>query len=133
MVATTVRYGAVELKESAQRFWFIGFIISLALHSIVLSAFHLDLFHVGTDPRTIVMRPFDLTPRIHLDPWVPGITTPPPQPEVRRACAASVPSLSPCRMRPLTPTGSSRRRNRWRNRWILLPMEPENGRGTAAE
>ncbi len=78
MVATTVRYGAMELKESAQRFWFIGFIISLTIHSLVLSAFHLDLFHVGTDPRTIVMRPFPLDPRIHLDPWIPGITTPPP-------------------------------------------------------
>lgn len=95
MVATTVRYGAVELKESAQRFWFIGFIISLALHSIVLSAFHLDLFHVGTDPRTIVMRPFDLTPRIHLDPRVPGFTTPPPAsgtaPRVRGERAIPVP------------------------------------------
>lgn len=95
MVATTVRYGAVELKESAQRFWFIGFIISLALHSIILSAFHLDLFHVGTDPRTIVMRPINFDPRICFDPRVPGFTTPPPAsgsaPRVRSERAIPVP------------------------------------------
>jgi TonB family protein len=78
MVATAVQYGAIELKQSAQRFWFVGFIISLAIHSMVLSAFHLDLFHVGTDPRNIILHPVTLDPRIHTDPWIPGITTPPP-------------------------------------------------------
>lgn len=95
MVATTVRYGAVELKESAQRFWLIGFIFSLALHSIVLSAFHLDLFHVGTDPRAIVLRPIKFDPRICLDPRIPGITTPPPAagsaPRIRSERAMPVP------------------------------------------
>lgn len=78
MAATAFRYGAIELKESAQRFWVTGFIISLMIHSMVLSAFHLDLFHVGTDARTITMRPLTLDPRIRLDPRIPGITTPPP-------------------------------------------------------
>jgi periplasmic protein TonB len=78
MVATTVRYGAMELRESAQRFWFIGFIISLAIHSMILSAFHLDLFHVGTDPRTIILHPITIDPRINWNPQIPGITAPPP-------------------------------------------------------
>ena len=78
MAATAIRYGAIELKESAQRFWVTGFIISLAIHSMILSAFHLDLFHVGTDVRNITMRPLTIDPRIRLDPRIPGITTPPP-------------------------------------------------------
>lgn len=78
MTATAIRYGAIELKESAQRFWVTGFIISLVIHSMILSAFHMDLFHVGTDVRNIPMRPVTLGPRIHLDPPIPGLTTPPP-------------------------------------------------------
>jgi protein TonB len=68
----------MELKESAQRFWFIGFIISLAIHSMILSAFHLDLFHVGADPRNIIMRPIIFDTRINCEPRMPGFTTPPP-------------------------------------------------------
>ena len=50
----------MELKESAQRFWVIGFLISLIIHSAVLGAFHLTWFDGSIDMSKIhfTLRPW---------------------------------------------------------------------------
>jgi TonB family protein len=73
MVSTRISYGAMELKESARRFWVIGLLLSLAIHSAVLGAFHLKWFDGGVDMSRIRFHTPVLVGNVHLDPVIPGI------------------------------------------------------------
>lgn len=73
MVSTSISYGAMELKQSAQRFWVIGLLLSLAIHSAVLGAFHLKWFDGGVDMSRIKFHTPVLVRNVTLDPVVPGI------------------------------------------------------------
>jgi periplasmic protein TonB len=77
MVATSVPYGAMELKLVAQRFWITGFLISLAIHAAILGAFHIRWFDTTTDVRHIPFHEITIGSRPIFDPLIPGIVTPP--------------------------------------------------------
>ena len=76
MVSASVSYGAMELKESARRFWVIGFLLSFAIHAAVLGAFHLKWFDGGIDMSKIQLRPLTLGPIDFTRPVIPGIIPP---------------------------------------------------------
>lgn len=78
MVATSVPYGAMELKLVSQRFWITGFLISLIIHAAILGAFHISWFDTTTDVRHITLRPITLGSQPILAPMIPGIVAPPP-------------------------------------------------------
>lgn len=64
MTTTVMPYGAVELKQVAQRYWMFGFLISVLLHASLVAAFQFHLFgidHVGL-PIDVKHHRIDLTP-----------------------------------------------------------------------
>jgi TonB family protein len=73
MVSTSLSYGAMELKQSAHRFWVIGLLFSLAIHSAVLGAFHLSWFDGGIDISRIPLHSPHLGPIVWTQPMIPGI------------------------------------------------------------
>ncbi len=75
-----VSYGAVELKQVAQRYWIIGLLISIALHSIILGIFRLPLFKGGIDLGSIRPHPPDIRVVISANPVIPGIVPLPSDP-----------------------------------------------------
>ncbi len=98
-----VSYGAVELKQVAQRYWITGFLISLLLHSIILGLFHLPWFKSGIDLANIPLHPPELVFAVPVNPVIPGTVPPPPgahaaaSPNSRAAVPVPVPdgSVSP--------------------------------------
>jgi TonB family protein len=76
MAATSISYGATELKQSAHRFWVIGLLLSLAIHSAVLGAFHLKWFDGGIDMSRIQLHTPTLGPIAFTRPVIPGIIPP---------------------------------------------------------
>lgn len=81
MVARTVSYGAMELKEVAHRYWVAGLLISIAIHSAVLGVFQLRWFDGRIDLSDIPLH----TPRwpeyVPIDPIIRGIGPVPRAPQ----------------------------------------------------
>lgn len=78
MTLSAVSYGAVELKQAAQRYWITGFLISVALHAAILGALHFKWFDGGTDISGIQLYPPTIGVRISSTPVLPGIVKAPP-------------------------------------------------------
>lgn len=96
MVSTTVAYGAMELQQSAHRFWVAGLLISIAIHSAVLGAFHLPWFDGAIDASRIRLKTPELVSILPTPINIPGtIPLPPPTgttaPRVRSERAMPVP------------------------------------------
>jgi len=73
MVARTVSYGAMELKEVAHRYWVAGLLISIAIHSAVLGVFQLRWFDGRIDLTDIPLHSPRWLEYVPLDPTIPGI------------------------------------------------------------
>jgi protein TonB len=73
MVARTVSYGAMELKEVAHRYWVAGLLISIAIHSAVLGAFQLRWIDGRIDLTDIPLNPPRWLEYVPVDPIIPGI------------------------------------------------------------
>jgi protein TonB len=99
MKTPTVAYGACELKEAAQKYWMLGFGISLLIHISILAGYSLTgVFRAGSADQWIIdpirSIPVELNPTPHVPGVVPaegmsrlpvhaGRGIPQPVPEVR--------------------------------------------------
>ncbi|MCC6397573.1 MAG: energy transducer TonB [Bacteroidetes bacterium] len=73
MVARTVSYGAMELKEVAHRYWVAGLLISIAIHSAVLGVFELRWFDGRIDLTDIPLHPPRWPEYVPVEPTIRGI------------------------------------------------------------
>lgn len=80
MEPTTVSYGAMELKATTQRYWVEGFVLSVAIHSLVLAAFALWWSDVSTDISKIPLHRPWVGDIVIKNPVIPGIAERPRNP-----------------------------------------------------